>query len=81
MPTVSTDLFLQPDEIEALTGYKRPAEQCAFLKRKGWRFEQNAAGAPRVARAYFERRMVGQAASEAPAPPARHNFGALRVVK
>lgn len=78
---MTSDLFLQPDEIAALTGYKRGAEQCAYLKRKGWRFEQNAAGAPRVARAYFERRMVGESTSEAPPPAARHNFGALRVVK
>lgn len=76
-----TDLFLQPAELEALTGYKRGAEQVAWLRRKGWRFEQNAAGAPRVARAYFERRMVGEVSSEAPALPARHNFNALRVVK
>lgn len=76
-----TRLFLQPDEIEALTGYKRPAEQCAFLKRKGWRFEQNAAGAPRVARAYFERRMVGEASTPAPERSPRPNFGALQVVK
>jgi hypothetical protein len=78
---VTPDIFLTDDELAALTGYKRGAEQAAYLRRKGWRFEQNAAGAPRVARAYFERRMVGEVTSEAPAPPARHNFGALRAVK
>lgn len=79
--TDAARLFLQPAELEALTGYKRGAEQCAYLRRHGWRFEQNAAGAPRVARAYFERRMVGESTVEAPAPAGRHNFGALRVVK
>ena len=76
-----TDLFLNPDELIELTGYKRGAEQCRWLKKKAWRFEPTASGAPRVARAYFERRMVGEAATADPAPPARHNFGALRAVK
>lgn len=76
-----TDLFLTPEELHELTGYRRPAEQRAFLKRKGWRFEVNAAGKPRVARAHLERRLVGEARTEEPGPAARHNFGALRAVK
>ncbi len=74
-------LFLTKDELHALTGYVRPHEQVQWLKNRRWRFEQNAAGAPRVARAYLERRMVGEELSEAPGPPARHNFEALRAVK
>lgn len=76
-----SDLFLKPEELEALTGYRRPHEQVRWLTTRRWKFEQNRAGAPRVARAYLERRMVGQEFSEAPGPAARHNFGALRVVK
>jgi hypothetical protein len=79
--SATPDLFLNSDELHALTGYRRGAEQLAWLRKRGWRFETNAAGAPRVARAYFERRMVGEAATAPPGPPARHNFGALRVVK
>jgi hypothetical protein len=34
-----------------------------------------------VARAYFERKMVGEASTAEPPLAARHNFGALRRVK
>lgn len=73
------DLFLSSEELHGLTGYRLGKYQAAELKRRGWRFEVNAAGAPLVARAYFERRMVGVAtAAEVPAP-ARHNFEALKT--
>lgn len=79
------DLLLNAEELHAITGYKLAKYQAAELKRRGWKFEVNAAGAPLVARAYFERRMVGQVQAEEPPPPARHNFDALktplRVVK
>ena len=78
---MSASLFLSAAELLELTGYRRPHEQCRWLTSRRWKFEQNRAGAPRVARAYLERRMVGQELSEAPGPAARHNFGALRVVK
>jgi hypothetical protein len=77
-------LFLKADELEILTGYKRPHEQRRWLKAHHWRFEPNAAGYPCVARAYFERRLVGEARTEEPPLPARHNIagvGRLRVVK
>ena len=75
------DLFLLPHELVALTGYKRGAEQIAWLKARRWLHETTAAGAPRVARAYFERRLVGQATASEPPAPTRHDFGALQVVK
>ena len=78
---MSEKLFLQPDELHELTGYVRQHEQVKWLAARRWKFETNAAGAPRVARAYFERKLVGQAATEDPLPAAKHNFGALRVVK
>jgi hypothetical protein len=74
-------LFLTAVELEELTGYRRQHEQKKWLVARRWTFETNAAGAPRVARAYLERRLVGQAQAAEPPPPARHNFGALRAVK
>lgn len=79
--TATVDLFLSPAELIALTGYRLAKYQVAWLNKRGWKHETTASGTPRVARAYFERRMVGQAATPDPSPPARHNFGALRVVK
>lgn len=80
-----SDLFLSKEELHELTGYRLGKRQAAELKRRGWKFEVNAAGAPLVARAYFERRMVGEVRAEEPPLPARHNFDALktglRVVK
>jgi hypothetical protein len=78
---VNSNLFLTDEELVSLTGYRLAKYQVTWLRNRGWRFEQNAAGAPRVARAYLERKMVGESLSEAPAQPARHDFGALRRVK
>lgn len=77
----ATDLFLTDPELVDLTGYRVSRYQVAWLTNRGWKFVTNAAGAPRVARAYFERKMVGEASSAEPPLPARHNFGALRRVK
>lgn len=76
-----TELFLTEPELTELTGYRVARYQVAWLTNRGWKFETNAAGAPRVARAHFERKMVGEALSDEPPLPARHNFGALRRVK
>jgi hypothetical protein len=79
---VSDGLFLTKDELVALTGRKKAVLQVEWLKKHRWLYETNACGAPRVARAYFERRMVGDAATPVPGPVARHNLGAhLRAVK
>jgi hypothetical protein len=74
-------LFLEAEELHELTGYRRAHEQKRWLAARRWKFEENAAGQPRVARAYLERRMVGEATTAEPLPAARHNFGALRAVK
>lgn len=78
---MSSDSFLTDAELVRLTGYKRGAEQVKWLEAHDWLHETNAAGAPIVARAYFERRLVGEASVPDPTPAARHNFGALRLVK
>lgn len=69
-------MFLTDDELQFLTGAARSAGQIAWLRSRGWRFELDRDGRPRVARAYMERRMVGD--SSAP-EPAGHNWGALGV--
>lgn len=72
----SNSAFLSPDEMTALTGYVRRSGQIAWLRERGWRFELDRDGRPRVARAFMERRMVGETvAQEAPEP----NWAALGV--
>jgi hypothetical protein len=71
-------MFLTADELRELTGYRRPSKQIEWLRERHWRFELNAAGHPRVARAYLERRMVareGAGAVESASP----DFGAIRA--
>lgn len=78
---IASDLFLNDEELLQLTGYRRAHEQKRWLSARRWKFETNAAGKPRVARAFLERRLVGEAQTADPAPAPQHNFGALRVVK
>lgn len=47
-------MFLTRDEIEQLTGYRRPTRQISWLRRNGLRFFVGADGYPRVPRANFE---------------------------
>lgn len=41
-------MFLSPDQLQLLTGRKRPRAQCDFLSREGYRFRVNACGEPVV---------------------------------
>lgn len=50
-------MFLTPDEIASLTGYKQPARQIRWLAACGWKFEVGADGLPKVLRAYADARM------------------------
>lgn len=52
-------MFLTPDEIADLSGYKPQsvAHQCRWLDRHGFPFELSATGRPKVLRSYVERRM------------------------
>jgi hypothetical protein len=52
--------FITPETLRDLTGYRRPGAQIKWLRDHGWRFEVNAAGHPRVAQAYFDRKMVSR---------------------
>ena len=69
-------LFLIPEEVETLTGFKTPARQITWLRVKGWRFEKSGSGRPIVARGYAEK-MLGCGAQESTIP--RPNFNALRA--
>lgn len=51
-------MFLTDKELVDLTGYKRGAEQCAWLTANGWIFVKDAHGKPRVAVEYFRHMMV-----------------------
>lgn len=72
-----TPLFLLPDELEVLTGFRLPARQVAWLRQKGWRFEINGNRRPIVARKYAEK-MLGCGMDEG-VPLPRPNFNALRA--
>lgn len=69
-------LFLEPEEVEVLTGFKTFARQVAWLSSRGWRFELSGNRRPIIARRYAEK-MLGCAADEGQQHPPRPNFGAL----
>lgn len=52
-------LFLLPAELETLTGFKLPTRQVQWLESRGWIFETDRRGHPRVSRTYFDARMTG----------------------
>lgn len=70
------EFFLDPVEVEVLTGYKSPVRQRKWFSEKGWRFVMSGSGRPVIARKYAEK-MLGCGDTDeghcAPAP----NFGAL----
>lgn len=51
-------LTLSRNDIKSLTALEQPAAQIRWLKRNAWPFVIGADGLPKVAMAYFERRMV-----------------------
>lgn len=75
-------LLLTPEELFELTGLQQHAAQRRWLESNGWRYEIDVRGRPKVARAYFERKMSEEAALETTADgePAHWavNVGALR---
>lgn len=71
-------LLLSRDEIESLTGYKRPAQQCEWLRTRGWVFEQDANRRPIVGRNHADARLGFASAPEGAARSTiRPNFEAL----
>lgn len=53
-------LFMTPDDLQELTGYRRHADQRRWLTTHGWRFEVSATGKPTVSRQYAETMLSGQ---------------------
>lgn len=72
---MSTQLTLTPNELQALTGYRRHAEQLRELHRRGyWRACRSITGAVVLTRAHFEAIERGedkQAPQQRPAPRLR----------
>lgn len=52
-------LLLTPEELQALTGAERPSAVIAWLTKRSWIYETDRNGKPKVARAYFDARMLG----------------------
>jgi hypothetical protein len=50
-------LFLTPEELTDLTGFKQPKGHVRWLERNRWRFVLTRSDLPRVARDYFLDRM------------------------
>lgn len=67
--------FLQPEEVEVLTGFKTPMRQVEWLRKKGWRFELSGSQRPIIARRYAEKMLGCDDGSHHAAP----NFNALRA--
>lgn len=62
-------MFLTVDEMSELTGYKSAKGQCDWLRARGWIFELNRMGRPKVDREYYRRKMGNQDAMPDPAQP------------
>ena len=56
-------MFLTDDELADLTGRKRSKLQIEWLVDHGYKFELNAAGRPKVLRAFVERKLGGPPAN------------------
>ena len=72
--TTPSPLFLAPEEVETLTGFKTPMRPVDWLRTKGWRFELSGNRKPVIARRYAEK-MLGCSGDDEQRP--RPNFGAL----
>jgi hypothetical protein len=49
-------VFLSPEDVEALTGYRKPALQRRWLVANGYRFDVRADGRPALLRSQVEAR-------------------------
>ena len=69
-------IFLLPEEVEVLTGFKTSARQVAWLRTKGWRFQLSGINRPIISRRYAETLLGCGGHYEQPSRP---NFNALRA--
>lgn len=58
-------LVLTTEELTDLTGYKAAKQQIEWLRARGWIFEINRVGRPKVDREYYRGKM-GNVQAEAP---------------
>jgi hypothetical protein len=77
MTSLPPPLFLVPDEVATLTGYRITNRQIDWLRTRGWRFELNANRRPIIARRYAEK-MLGCGTDDEQPKMIRPNFAALR---
>jgi len=61
-------MFLTAQEIERLTGKKRPSAQIAWLRERGYKIDVNGLGQPIVAIAEATRKLVGGSVSRQQEP-------------
>lgn len=74
-------MFLTDDELTFLTGYKLPSAQIRWLRERGWRYEENRIGRPRVARAYCESRLGVKTLAEDPSNEPRWEMLSAKATK
>lgn len=67
-------MFLTPDELHDLTGYKQPARQFRWLERNGYKQQRAANGRPIVLRSHIEQRLSDVSSK----PAVSLNFDALK---
>lgn len=70
-------LYLSAAELVDLTGARQKSAQIEWLRAKRWRFEVSREGFPRVARAYWRRRMVDDQVEAASPSRVRPNFAVI----
>jgi hypothetical protein len=58
MKIVDPSILLTLAEVHELTGRKQSAAQTRWLAERGWKYELDSDGHPKVAREYFEQRLV-----------------------
>ena len=61
-------MFLEPEEIEALTGYKTPRRQIKWLQANGYPHEIGGDKLPKVLRSLVVSRLGGVVETQTPEP-------------
>ena len=65
-----TSETLEPDEVSKIAGCSRIGDQIEWLKKNGWVFFQNRAGAPVIGRLYARLKLAGINPASMAAPEA-----------
>jgi hypothetical protein len=66
-------MFLSPEDLQQLTGYKRPSKQCEWLLRNGFKVHVRADGRPAILLSQVEASQGSKKKHRAEEP----NFAAL----